>query len=376
MAALRLRYVLPAILLAACVADGVTRAMPMTTWTFRAWEGLMANRQPATPFEPMGRFDSAKTFGDLANMGNLPWMRVFRHETFTIDAYGFRNPSGRAESGTVSVLLLGDSFAAGSGVADALTLGGQLTSAWGLETYTLAPILPSLPALASFTGMLQMKPGAWVVHPQTNLYSEAQAWSASPVRYPASTPLQRFRQSMRSEVPPMRILVNQMWKSLQNDGWLENPFRSAVHRQRLHNGDDLLFIAGESAPPTVAPETARQIATQVQYAAKLDAEASRLGLRYLAVLVPVKTGAYQHLFDVPGVTPVPYGMIAETERQMRAAGIRVLNLFGPLTERATALLPRHQFVYWRDDTHWSPSGIGAAAEAIAAVVATEGGRAR
>jgi SGNH hydrolase-like domain, acetyltransferase AlgX len=373
---MRLRVLLPAILAATFVADGVTRAMPVTTWSFRAWEGLTANNQPTTAFEPLGRFDAPNAFGDLANMGNLPWMRVNRRETFTIDAYGFRNPPGRAESGEVSVLLLGDSFAAGSGVADELTLSGQLTSTWGHPTYTLAPMLPRAATLTAFAKRLRMKPGAWVVHQQTYAYNESQAWEIDPVTYPPVGAVQRLRRSFRSDIRPLRILSNQVWKSLQNDVWLANAFAGTVRRAHLPNGDDMLFIAGESAPPAVSAETAATIAQAVAYSKSLHDEATRLGLRYLAVLLPVKTAVYQHLQESPAATAVPPGMVTETERQLTAAGIQVLDLFAPLTARAGRVFSSRQYVYWRDDTHWSPAGIATAAEAIAGALAQGGVDAR
>lgn len=79
---------------------------------------------------------------------------------------------------------------------------------------------------------------------------------------------------------------------------------------------------------------------------RLSDEAAKLGLHYLAVLVPVKTAVYQHLIAPPmGRGPVPPGTVTETERQLTAAGVRVLNLFEPLASRATSALPRHQYVY-------------------------------
>src|SRR6187549_2051008 len=121
----KLKVVLPLILAFACAADGLTRTLPVGFFSFRAWEAMIANAPADAPFEPLARYD-ARSFGDLANMGNLRRMRIYRRETFTTDAYGFRNPPGLAESGTTSVLLIGDSFSAGSGVHDKLTLAGQL----------------------------------------------------------------------------------------------------------------------------------------------------------------------------------------------------------------------------------------------------------
>jgi hypothetical protein len=377
MAPLKLQAVLPAILAATLCADGVTRALPVGTWSFRAWEALTANNAAATPFQPLAQFDSPSSFGDLANLGNIRDMRVHRRETFTTDAFGFRNPPGLAESGTVSVLLLGDSFAAGSGVSDDLTLAGQLTTTWGHPTYSLAPLMPRAVSLTAFATMLQLKPGGWVVHQQTYSYNDANARVIEPTRHPPVTAPQRVARSFRSDIRPLRIVVNQAWRSVQDDQWLPNPFKAAVTRARLLNGDDMLFRANETSEDGVAPATVQAIAGSVAYAKGLSNEADRLGLHYLAVLVPVKTAVYQHLLaPETGRGPRPPGWVVETERQLQAAGVRVLNLFEPLTRRATLAAARHQYVYWRDDTHWNAAGIATAAEAIAAVMAAEADRAR
>src|SRR5262245_20615049 len=153
----RLRVILPSILVAAFVLDQATRAVPIDPWSFRAWEAMSMAHPRDAPFEPSRQYDSSATFGDLANLGNLPRSRVYRHERFTTDAYGFRNPPGLAESGKARVLLLGDSLAAGSSVSDESTLSGQLTRQFRRPTYTIAPALPTATTLAAFIRMLGLK---------------------------------------------------------------------------------------------------------------------------------------------------------------------------------------------------------------------------
>jgi hypothetical protein len=375
MARPKLAVVLPLILALTCAADGLTRALPVGFFTFRAWEAMTANAPADAPFEPWARYDSTRSFGDLANMGNIRRMRIYRRETFTTDAYGFRNARGLAESGASSVLLIGDSFAAGSGVPDHLTLAGQLSAQWGKGTYTVAPAFPRASSLPGLVRMLKMKPGTWVVHQQTYLYTEAHAGTLELTRHPRVSAGARFRRSFEADFRPLRILVERARKLFQNDVLFPNPFSSAVRLSRLQNGDDMLFIAAEGVPDEVSPATAVTIAESVQYAKALDEAATRLGLKYLAVLVPVKTAVYRHLL-APPLTDGPRvpAITAETERQLVAEGIRVVNLFGPLTSLATESAARHQYVFWPDDTHWNPLGISVAAHAIATAIDEERAR--
>ena len=367
-----LKVVLPLILAFTFVADAVTRALPVGFFSFRAWEALTVNAPADAPFEPSARYDSTRSSGDLANMGNVRRMRLHRRETFTTDAYGFRNPPGLAESGTTSVLLIGDSFAAGSGVSDELTLAGQLAATWGLPTYSVAPRLPRASSLETLARMLRMRPGSWVVHQQTYLYNESQAWVIEPTRHPPVLPITRFRRSFETDLRPIRILVEQARKTFQDGVLFPNPFSPAVRLARLQNGDEMLFIAGEDVADGIAPDTTVAIAESVRYAKGLSETASRLGLKYLAVLVPVKMAVYRHLLDPPMTdTPRVPAITAETERQLLAEGIRVVNLFGPLASVATVRAAHHQYVFWRDDTHWNPLGISVAARAIAEAIGEE-----
>ncbi len=92
----------------------------------------------------------------------------------------------------------------------------------------------------------------------------------------------------------------------------------------------------------------------------------------LTVLVPVKMAVYRHLLDPPMTdTPRVPAITAETERQLLAEGLRVVNLFGPLASLATESAADHQYVFWRDDTDWNPLGISVAARAIAEAIGEE-----
>ena len=83
-----------------------------------------------------------------------------------------------------SVLLVGDSFSTGSGVSDELTLAGQLAQRGAYRRtpwrrFSRAPIRSR-----RSRGCRKMKPGSWVVHQQTYLYSEADAQILEPTSHP------------------------------------------------------------------------------------------------------------------------------------------------------------------------------------------------
>ena len=58
------------------------------------------------------------------------------------------------------------------------------------------------------------------------------------------------------------------------------------------------------------------------------------------------------------------------EADLRAGGIAVVNLIQALRVAAKAGLERHEYVYWRDDTHWNGRGVAIAAAEILRVIPT------
>jgi hypothetical protein len=369
---MKLQVVMTAMLVAAFCADAATRALPMGTWSFRAWEAVSAFRASSSPFEPRAAYDSPHASGDLANLGNLRTMRVYRRETFTTDAYGFRNPPGRAESGTVSALLIGDSFAVGSGVPDHLTLAAQLTDTWGITTYTVAPWLPTSGSMAAVTAMLRLKPGSVVIYQQAHFYDASHAATFAPSPLPPVSVVERMWRSVDSPIWPMQIVVNRAVKRWQDGDLLPNPYASAVRRVQLRNGDNTLAYANDRFTEEMTPGAVEVVSRSRAFVEELADRARGLGLRFVVVLVPLKMTVYEHLrVQSPHDEPRMPGNLAETDRQFRAAGLSVVNLFEPLTAGATRAARRYQYLYWRDDTHWNPAGIAIAAREIAAALATE-----
>src|SRR5919198_2974410 len=127
-------YVIPRLLLVVCLVDVSLRFMSIDPLTFRAWEALTRYRPLGAAFEPNRHYSNERTYGDGAAMGNLPELRQYRRETFTTDALGFRNVAV-PRSAPVAAILIGDSFAVGSGVSDEETLSSRLSKLSGCTVY-------------------------------------------------------------------------------------------------------------------------------------------------------------------------------------------------------------------------------------------------
>ena len=133
--------VAPRLLLVICLADIGLRLERVDPLTFRAWEALTTYRPPGAPFERNRRYYNARSYGDLAAMGNLPALRQYRPEAFTTDPLGFRNP-GDVASGPVAAIVVGDSFAVGSAVNDDENLTARLSALMGCRLYNAGASIP------------------------------------------------------------------------------------------------------------------------------------------------------------------------------------------------------------------------------------------
>lgn len=95
-------------------------------------------------------------------------------------------------------------------------------------------------------------------------------------------------------------------------------------------------------------------------------------------LVPTKYRVYHPLLEETErgrrtvLTPSP--ALEALQRFFSPVGIPVIDLTPSLRARARELLPKGEYVYWRDDTHWNGAGIRTAATDVAAFV--RGGQAR
>jgi hypothetical protein len=375
---LRLSRIVPLLLAAACVTDAALRFAPFDWFTFRAWEAMTHFQRWPEPFEANKRYDQKRTYGDLAAMGNLPRYREYRSETFTTDALGLRNPPGLLKYGPASAILVGDSFAAGSGSNDNQTLASQLWVATGRAVYNSAPIRLDPTGLVELAHRLKMPEGVVIYQhlsrdtPPPDGKGIAALWEPPPMTW-----RQRLDAAATMPRSPMQILADRAVRRLQN-GWIRpNPYADNVAVMTLRNGDWMLF-----RPPEVQAvrDTLKQLPEWAERSIdgsvgiyKWYADTLRpQKLRFVVALVPDKFTVYRPLLAGEPAEPHPSLYLEVLEQRLREAGVEVMNLSEPFIEEAAARLEAHQYLYWRDDTHWNPAGIRSATRLIAPALVTTG----
>lgn len=347
-----LGHLLPRLVAAMLLVDmGLRIAMPVW-FDF----GPTLHRAPGEAFVRNYQAYSEWSYGDLARLGNLPHLRLYRSSSFSTDSHGFRNVEDGKD---VRAMLIGDSFAH-AGLTNQETLAAQLTRIAGCRVYSTAsadPViqLPSPAAILRLAQQLEMRGGLIIAERLERL---------GPPRMPDPEDrvsrllrgIARLSPARRVQVllgfSPAKLWAEQLFKVLQDDRILPNPYASLVVKKTLWNGDWMLFYEREMKPY----EARRRVS--VEYWTVLSRELTRAGFRFVVVLVPNKyTVYYRSLADPAQLALRPETFLEETEAALRVAGVPVINLTRALQLQAEKDLAGGSYLYYRDDTHWNSSGI-------------------
>ena len=361
-----LGYVVPRLLAVVCLLDIGLRFTSIDPLSFRAWEAVSRSRPPGAAFEPNRQYRKDRTYGDAAAMGNIPELRQYRREVFTTDAFGFRNVGDMRARG-VAAIMIGDSSAVGSGVSDDQTLPARLTALSGCGVYNAGAedATPDPDRVSALSRKLGVH-GGLVIH----LYTEDREIPTVPsIRKRSVDQILALTPAWMSSVvaqirgvvtvSPLRILSERALRALENGRILPNSYAVNVVKAAVNNGDTMLF------PAAHVRNFYRKRAVAVNYWTWLQNDLRTEHQDLLVLLVPGKYSVYRpFLVDQP---PVGDGMgdyLARVERELRAAGVPVLNLAPMFAAQAAARLARREYLYWLDDTHWNAQGIDLAAAAI------------
>lgn len=362
---LNLRTVLPAIILMAFIADVTLRFIPPSHVTFRAWEAATLFQTASGPFAPNLRYANGQSFGDLSNLGNLPWARQYHREVFTTDNEGFRLTPGAAGL-EPSVLLLGDSFAAGSGISDVETLSSQIArlghtgvfNAGGIfGAGTRRMIEPLIRAVGLKDGFV-----IYLYSERFDLPDSIENRSGGLIdRLPPV--IQRHSRVVGHIVSscllysPLEIWLTRAFKRIENGVWLPNVTAETVVVSQLKNGQAMLFLPGE------IKNFIRQRPVDVRFFDQLNSVVKATGNHLLVLLVPDKYNVYWPLLKDSNKEPPGAGRyLAKVAEELTRLGITAIDLTDALRRQADSAISSRRYNYLTDDTHWNAAGAQLSAE--------------
>jgi hypothetical protein len=375
--------------LAGTAADSLARLLPLSMLYYRPDE-MFLQRLPEMPrvsrFVPGAAYDG-ESYGDLTELSGDARHREYRRLRFTSDGFGFRNEPGAPSGRALDVILLGDSFGAGSGTSQEKTWAHLLRERHGHALYDLsmpgAGPWQEFAALAMEAPRLPARPGTlvvWALFSGNDLddeYHDLFDPDALPHRGRLGAAVQsastfRVRSPVRQRA--RRAIENLLL------GRLDGPDR-AIERT-LPDGRDALFWATYVARRARTVDAVKRhpsfpaLTRTVEAMTRLT-RARRLDLAI--VVLPSKEEVYSWLLDHqpgPPSTGTPSGFAAAVRELAGRADVPVLDLEPALSREAhRAWEESRALLWWRDDSHWNPRGHAVAAAAVHQLVASRPRRA-
>jgi hypothetical protein len=344
------------------------RLVPLDVFVDRPYEALGHFHTLDGPFEANGEYHNARSYGDLAALGNLPKRRLYHGVDFTTDGFGFHNPASTADLRWAGILF-GDSFAIGAEVPEDKTLSVQLTTLFSRPIYNAGGYLSfDVERVRQLSNRLNLHRGVFI-------YEFHEAHLKDPL--PESAPMQsswqhrlalqivgpedlnRLRERLSSPLDlRLRLLAQKFERAVENDVVLPNSFASNVVEGRLRNGDWMLFLRSR-IEPVGSPEVA--IDRWTDFFSWASRELGSDGLELVVIIVPDEFTVYQPLLASPSIPTHGDVVLRQLERRLRESGIPVVNVTPAFRAAAAELAEHHEYIYWQDDTHWNECGVSIAA---------------
>lgn len=368
---LQLRILVPFIILFAFALDVGSRvAVAPARLAFRGWEAATSSTATQGPFTPNLVYYNERSYGDLANLGNLPSIRQYHPELFTTDSWGFRITPA-AEKLPVSILIFGDSFTGGAGLSDEDTLTSQVSTLGGVGAYNGGNVFGSdcWPVVETLIGRFKLK-NRLIVYQYSEGYDipEPDAGASEVGTRVIRRVLSRdssFYEFLRSvrrlySYSPLQVLLSRRLALIQDDVWLPNIAARGLALLQLRNGQRFAFIRSDIA------DFEKSRTADIDFFVKLQLKVRSTGNELLVIFVPSKYNVYYPLLDGPYKPAKESPYLNEVEKKLSAAHIPVLDPTAKLREQAAALLPDGKYNYRIDDTHWNAAGVRTVAKAIIA----------
>jgi len=363
-------WLLPRVLALVFLLDLVARAFPLELLCFRAWECVTRYPAPGSVFQAGMHFESRRTYGNLANIGNFKQYRQYRPQVFMTDQHGFRN-SGTRPAAAGTVLVLGDSLVAGDGLSDDETLTAQLASRTGLSFYNAGGPYAYSQTVRYLKSKLGLDRGhVLIVHNEAlgiELLLEARDrapdWKSAALRRVFGDDADYYRGLAKGwwYVSPLRIAAERTYTAMCNGEVLPNPFARNVVLEHLRTGTTVLFYSRE-VQHFYGPDEVPQAA---EYYMSLVGELHKEGFTTGIVLVPSKYSVYHRLLMSPDSgSEETERSLARLATALHQQGIAALDLTSPFRAEAEAALNAGQYLYHLDDTHWNGQGVILAARLI------------
>ncbi|HEY4930138.1 MAG TPA: hypothetical protein VII23_01095 [Terriglobales bacterium] len=361
------------------VCDTLGRFVASDLIAFRTWEAALEQGLQLVPghFKPKVEVRVHGAYGDLANMGNMRFMREYHDEELRTDELGFRNSYDIFDTQYGGVVL-GDSFVVASSLPEGETLPIRLSQIANAHFYNAGGsgglLMPD--EAMTLAATLKMQPGVVVCEllerfarlspPSGKKKTIVPFWAkylqhAAPggAADPIVPWLVSARVKLSPENSPMTVLSERLVKRFKNGKLQPNTYANRVVHATLQNGDQMLFLPEDLEP---VGDVNKISAAWAKYFEWYNNSLKQKGWKLVVCLVPNKYTVYGPIIEPPAEALPGVALNDRIAEQLESAGITVVNLTHHLRTQAAEGLAARKYVYWRDDTHWNAVGIDVAAE--------------
>lgn len=295
-------------------------------------------------FKPNSHSTRNALFGDIEALEKVGIKEP--HEiTYVTDSLGFRNP---ADYRGQTFVLVGDSFLAGANDTQSCLITEQLRQHHGLDTYNLGfpgnmdDYVQRVEAFRKAKGK-EFKMALFVFEG-----NDFQPFTNSPVEKMTVLKIYHAFFKQTSLWRYTRWLYLRAQKKDGNTGHI--PHVRQIDKATVAFLKSELPITSNISPPDES------------YLRFIDAFQKLKPNLAQIFFIPVKYRVYAKWLTEK---PLPNAQLDYLQQAAKQAGIPVFDLTPALVLEAERILPRGQYVYWRDDTHWNCNGMRAVAAPIA-----------
>ena len=358
---------LPLLMLVVVAMEFTLRLVPKGVFANRPFEAIGRRLSWDGPFKPNSEFHNPRSFGDLAELGNLPKRRSYHRVDFTTDALGFHNPASTTDVRWGGILF-GDSFTIGGEVPEDKTLPAQLSPLFFGPLYNAGGYLPlDVGRVRQLAERLNVSKGIVLYEFLELRLSEAPpnkpeetTWRRELVlRALGPRNLNRLEQTLSAIFDSrLRLLARKFETLIENDHILPNGFVSKVVEGWFPNGDWMLFLRSRIAP---VPSHDFAVNRWVDFICRASRQLRRDGLELVVIIVPDKFTVYGPLLASPSISTTGEVLLSQLEGLLRNNHIPVVNVTPAFRAAAVQLAQNHEYIYWQDDTHWNACGVTIAA---------------
>ena len=301
-------------------------------------------------------------FGDLVAMDPNTRSTIAepRWVRYHIDSTGFRNDSDYSGE---KLLLVGDSFIAGSGTTQDDILSNQLKQNYGIPAYNLA--FPG--KLHSYVRYVQVffqshpsGPKVLMFFFEGNKFPLLKPGGASPAK-PGSAGPSAFEITRKETQQSLKELLVYRYAfsfyHLLNKRLRPDAYPKVTVLKLEGPGNPYMGFLNEY----VAVTKRASYNAGEEFPLMLSRIKDHLGGIFF---IPTKFRVYYNLIAGEPRPPLPNAQWEYLQVVADRLEIRCVNLTSPLQEESRRLLPEGKLTFWKDDSHWNSYGVAVAAKAV------------